>query len=133
MSGVWLYQGLVPKLWKVDAGEVALWQRVGLSRPAARTAVRTSGAAEVAFAIITIAGARRRWPFAATAVAMPLVAAGAAKADRRVLTGAFNPASLNWAMTALAVVALATTDGRPSGRRPLRAAPDTQPDVGALP
>jgi len=34
---------------------------------------------------------------------------------------------------ALAGVALATHDGRPSGRRPLRRAPDRQPDVGHLP
>lgn len=34
-----------------------------------------------------------------------------------------HPVSLYLAMAALAVVALATTDGRPSGRRPLRSAP----------
>jgi len=40
---------------------------------------------------------------------------------------------LNWAVVALAGCALATSEGRPSGRRPLRAAPDRQPDVGDLP
>lgn len=133
LGGVWLYQGLVPKLWKVDRGEVSPWQRVGLSEPRARKAVRAAGAAEVAFAVVTVARSHRRWPFAATAMAMPLLAVAAAKADRSALTRAFNPVSLNWAMTALAGVALATTEGRPSGRRPLRAAPDRQPEVGDLP
>lgn len=133
LAGVWLYQGLVPKLWKVDAGEVDLWRRSGLSQAWARRAVRSAGMAEVAFAAVTITRSARRWPFGATAVLMPALVAGAALADRRVLGRAFNPVSLNWAMAALAVAALATTDGRPSGRRPLRAAPDRQPDVGDLP
>jgi hypothetical protein len=64
---------------------------------------------------------------------MPVLAAGAGRADRRVLGRAFNPVSLNWAATALAVVTLATGDGLPSGTRPLRQAPDRQPEVGELP
>ena len=133
LGGVWLYQGLVPKLWKVDEGEVGPWRRVGFGERGARAAVRFAGAAEVAMGIATVARSRRRWPFVVAAVAMPVLAAGAAVTDRRAFTRAFNPASLNWAMTALAGVALATTEGRPSGRRPLRAAPDRQPDVGDLP
>lgn len=133
LAGVWLYQGIVPKLWKVDAGEVDIWEGAGLSRSGARNAVRVAGLAEVAFAVGSLARSDRRWPFVGAAVAMPLLAAGAAMSDRRVLSRAFNPASLNLAMTALASVALATHEGRPSGRRPLRRAPDRQPDVGDLP
>ena len=133
LGGVWLYQGLVPKLWKVDPDEVSPWRRLGLGEDRATKVVRAAGVAEVAFGIATIVGARRRWPFVVTAVAMPVLAASAAITDRRALSRAFNPASLNWAMTALAGVALATIDGLPSGRRPLRAAPDRQPDVGELP
>ncbi len=133
LAGVWLYQGLVPKLWKVDAGEVDLWRRTGLSQARARRAVRSAGVAEVAFAVVTVARSGRKWPFAAAVILMPALVTGVAIADRRVLGRAFNPFSLNWAMVALAVAALATTDGRPSGRRPLRAAPDRQPDVGDLP
>jgi hypothetical protein len=64
---------------------------------------------------------------------MPVLAGAAMGADHSVFSRAFNPASLNWAMTALAGVALATHQGRPSGRRPLRTAPDHQPDVENLP
>ncbi len=133
LTGVWLYQGLVPKLWRVDAGEVDLWRRTGMGEAGGRRAVRSAGAAELVAAAVTLAVSGRRWPFAATAVVMPALVLAAAVADRRVLGRAFNPVTLNWAMAALALAALATTEGRPSGRRPLRRAPDHQPEVGALP
>jgi uncharacterized membrane protein YphA (DoxX/SURF4 family) len=133
LGGVWLYQGLVPKLWKVDPTEISQWQRIGMPQHRARLAVRAAGVAEVMFGIVTLTGAGRRWPFAATAVAMPVLAAAALTTDRALFGRAFNPASLNWAMTALAGIALATHEGRPSARRTLRSAPDRQPDVGDLP
>jgi hypothetical protein len=134
LAGVWIYQGLVPKLIAVDPGEVALWRSsLGLSERTARIAVRAAGAGEVLGGLVTLRRAHSKRVFVATAVAMPLLAAGAAKADRRSFTRAFNPASLNGAMAALALTAALTTDGLPSGKRPLRSAPDSQPDVGELP
>jgi hypothetical protein len=134
LAGVWIYQGLVPKLVGLDPAEVALWERTaGLGARGARSMVRLVGTAEVAIGLLTLRRARSRWPYVATAVAMPVLVIGAAKADRRLLGRAFNPASLNWAMTALSIVGLATREGGPSGRRPLRRAPDRQPDVEPLP
>ena len=133
LAGVWLYQGLVPKLWRGDPGEVAIWRGLGLGPSMAPLAVRAVGVAEVALGVATVAGRRRRGLFAATAAAMPVLLVGAARADRASLTRAFNPVSLNWAVAALAVVALTTGTGLPSGRKPLRSAPDRQPDVGDLP
>jgi DoxX-like family len=133
LAGVFAYQGLVPKLWKLDQGEVAIWQGLGLPRDHAKRVVRAVGAVEAGFAVATVAPANKRWPFVVALAAMPTLAIGAAKADRSILTNAFNPASLGIAVAALAGVALATTDGRPSGRRPLRHAPDRQADVGDLP
>lgn len=133
LAGVFAYQGLVPKVWKLDRGEVAIWQGLGLAPDHAKRVVRAVGAVEAGFAVATVAAANKRWPFVVAFAAMPTRAIGAAKADRSILTNAFNPASLGIAVAALAGVALATTDGRPSGRRPLRHAPDRQPDVGDLP
>jgi hypothetical protein len=133
IAGVWVYQGLVPKLWRADAGEVAIWRSFGLDGPLARKVVRAVGAGEVAAGLTTIAGRRRRGVFIATAAAMPLLAIGAGAADRASLTRAFNPVALNWAVAALAVVAATTGDGLASGRTPLRTAADRQPDVGELP
>jgi DoxX-like family len=134
LAGVWLYQGLVPKLWRVDSGEVALWMSaLGLGRRAARGGVRAAGIAEVVMGVAAIARARQRWPAVVTAVAMPLLTTGAWRADRNVITRAFNPVALSTAMVAMAITALATRADLPSGRTPLRAAPDRQPDVGELP
>lgn len=133
MTGVWLYQGIVPKLWKADDGEVAIWEGLGLSRRGATRAVRAAGLAEVGLGLGTLALAKWRWPFVLTVAAMPMLAAGAGLTDRSALTRAFNPASLNLAVAALAGVAIATTEGRPSGSTSLRRAPDHQPEVGDLP
>lgn len=133
LAGVWLYQGLVPKLWRADSGEVAIWRGFGLEESTARIVVRAVGAVEAAIGLGTVAARSRRAVFVATAALMPALAFGAGAADRRSLTRAFNPVSLNWAVAALAVVAATTGDRLPSGRRPLRTAPDHQPAVDELP
>lgn len=134
LVGVWLYQGLVPKIWKVDADEVAIWSSsLGLGTSAARAAVRASGAVEVVMGLATMLWSSKRWPFVVTLLAMPALAVATGIGDATSLTRAFNPVSLNLAVAALAATALATHSGRPSGRRPLRRAPDTQPEVGDLP
>lgn len=133
LVGVFAYQGVVPKLWKADQGEVAIWQGLGLPEARARKVVRAVGAVEAGFAAATATRSGRRWPFVIAVAAMPTLAIGAARSDRSILTKAFNPGSLGIAVAALAGVALATREGRPSGRRPLRHAPDRQPDVEDLP
>jgi DoxX-like protein len=132
LAGVWLYQGAVPKVRRADATEVDIWRAFGLSDPAATRAVRAVGAAEIGIGLGTLFG-RRRAVFYATAAAMPVLVVAAARTDRAALGRAFNPVSLNWAVGALALIAATTVDDRPSGKRPLRAAPDQQPEVGDLP
>lgn len=133
LVAVFAYQGLVPKLWKLDSGEVGIWCDLGLAPDLARQVVRLVGAAEAGFAVATALRSDKRWPFVVAIAAMPTLALGAAKADRSILTRAFNPASLGAAVVALGAIALTTRSGRPSGRRPRRHAPDRQPDVGELP
>jgi hypothetical protein len=123
LAGVWLYQGLVPKLWRVDDGETRIWRRLGARPRGARTLVRMVGVAEVVIAVATVTGRRRRSRFLAMAAAMPVLATGAAVADRGAATRAFNPVSLNWAVAALALIAATTVDGLPSGRTPVRTPP----------
>ena len=111
LVGVFAYQGLVPKVWKVDGDEVARWRGLGLSESHARTLVRTIGAVEAGFAIATATRSAKRWPFVIALAAMPTLAIGSATTDRSVLTKAFNPGSLGIAVMALAGAALATRDG----------------------
>src|SRR5690606_29325359 len=105
LVGVIAYQGLEPKVWKVDHDEVAIWQGLGLSGPRARKLVRVVGAVEAGFAVATAARSGKRWPFVIAIAAMPTLAIGAAKSDRSILTKAFNPGSLGVAVAALAGVA----------------------------
>ena len=111
LAGVFAYQGLVPKLWKLDRGEVAIWRNLGLPERLAEVAVRASGTVEAGFAAITIARSGKRWPFAIAIAAMPALAIGAGRGDRTTLTNAFNPVSLGIAVAALGAIAIATTDG----------------------
>jgi hypothetical protein len=114
LVGVFAYQGLVPKVWKVDRDEVAIWESLGLSRSRARKVVRTVGVVEASFAVATAARSGQRWPFVVAIAAMPTLAIGAAASDRSILTRAFNPGSLGIAVVALAGVALTTREECPS-------------------
>jgi hypothetical protein len=117
LAGVWVYQGLVPKLWKADAAEVHFWrQAFGLDPRSARRMVRASGVAEIAMGVLVAVGShrRRRAAHLASLVAMPALTVPVAVVDPDQLTRAFNPASLSWATAALAAIALITGDDRPS-------------------
>jgi hypothetical protein len=110
LAGVFAYQGLVPKLWKVNDDDVAIWQGLGLSPRRAARLVRVVGAVEASFAVVTVARSNRRWPFVIALAVMPTLVIGSATSDRSMLTKAFNPGSLGLAVSALAAVALATNE-----------------------
>lgn len=107
--------------------------RGGRGRQAPRTSWTQRATGRIAAPITTPREARPRRrcmnAFAVALAAMPALAIGTAKADRSILSHAFNPGSLGVAVAALAGVALITREGRPSGRRPLRQAPDHPPAV----
>ena len=116
LVGVFAYQGLVPKLWRCDDAEVALWREMGLPEPTARRVVRVVGAGEMGFAAVTALRSGRRWPFVIAMAAMPALATASTRADRSSLGRAFNPGSLGIAVVGLAAVALITrtTDNAPA-------------------
>ena len=132
-AAVWIYQGLVPKLLLQDADELRLLRQAGIAPGHERRLLRLVGLAEIALGGATIVAARRRWPYVATLVLVPALSVGALKTDARSFGRAFNPGSLNIALMGLAAIALCTDHDLPSGRHPLRAAPDEQPPVGELP
>jgi hypothetical protein len=109
LAGVFGYQGLVPKLWKTDPSEVALWEAYGVPWPRATQIVRAVGAAEATFGIVTLARWNQRWPFVVALAGMPAVAVAASVTDRSLVGKNFSPVSLGLAVVALAGVALATS------------------------
>ena len=110
LVATFVYQGLVPKLLKVNDRDVGLFRSVGLSQCQAQRAVQALGVVEATFGVVTLAASRRRWPFLIAVATMPGVVLGAARADRAMLTDAFNPVGEAVAVIALAAVALLSAD-----------------------
>jgi hypothetical protein len=130
---VWAWQGLVPKLLVRDSGELELLGAIHLFRGHEAQLLTAIGIGEMLFAVAIAARSRQRWPFVANLAVLPVLTIGALRANPREFTRPFNPAGLNVALAGLAAVALATRHELPSGRTPLRTAPDVQPEVDALP
>jgi hypothetical protein len=130
VAGAWIFHGLVPKILKRDPAEVSMLRKSGFSKCQAPVVAVTMGIAESAFGAWILARPRSRAPMVAHLMAIPVLTVGAWRADRTVFSKAFNPVSTNAALFALGVVALTGAHDLPSGRRPLRSAPDQQPNVG---
>lgn len=133
LAGCWAYQGVVPKLLVRDSGELDILRRSGAVPGREELVLSAVGLAELAFGVATIARSRRRWPFVANLVALPLLALGGAKADRSLFTKPFNPASLTLAMAALSAIALLARRAAPSAgaclrRPPVPGEPDPEPE-----
>lgn len=103
---VWIYHGLVPKLLRPHADELALWASFGLSLESATRLAMAAGAIEIVFGVLILILWRQAWPLMATAIAMPCLLAMVAVSAPALLAGAFNPVSTNLCVFALAVVAL---------------------------
>jgi hypothetical protein len=129
LAGVWTWQGIVPKLLVRDRDELAMIRRSGLFPGRERGVLTVMGVGEVVLAAVILSRSRERWPFVAQLVVVPALTVGALLGDRASFTRPFNPASLNVAVLALVVVALATRSDLPSARAPRRTPPDDQPDV----
>jgi hypothetical protein len=123
---VFVYQGLVPKLWTRHPSELAMLEDGGLRGESAVRALLAIGAAEVALGVLLVAAWRARWPLAVVLALMPLALVAVAVGSPSVLRGAFNPVALNVAVAALAAIGLATDRDLPSASRCLRVRPAEQ-------
>jgi hypothetical protein len=123
---VWLYQGVMPKLlvWRGD--EWALLRAAGLSDFAASVIKTSAGCGEIILALILLLFWRSRWPLWFTVASMPVALLAAAFASPRILVGAFNPATLNVSVLALALIAILSAGGLPSASRCVRQPPREQ-------
>jgi len=120
---VFLYQGLVPKLLSRHPTELAILLDAGLPASAVNATLILIGLGEVAFAGVILAAWRTRWPFVATAVSMFAALVAVAYSSPGILSAAFNPATLNLSMAALAVIGWAASWNLPSAARCLRERP----------
>jgi hypothetical protein len=115
LAFIWLYQGAVPKLIYQNRDELAML-RGGLPDRYLPKVLLSLGWLEVCMALILIIFWNSRWPLWFTVFAMLAATLGVSISSPSYLTAAFNPASLNIAVAALAGVGLFVGTNLPTAR-----------------
>ena len=106
VAGIWLYQGLVPKLLGPHRDELAMSAAFGIP-PAFQAPVSyAAGVGELLLGMCILLLPRRAWPQLVSALATAVLLAFVAIYTPSYLFGAFNPVVINVASIALSIVAL---------------------------
>lgn len=106
MAGIWLYQGLVPKLLGPHPDEVAMSAAFGIPVGLQTAASYAAGAGEVLFGLCILFFSRRAWPQLLSAAVTAALLVFVAIYVPRFLVGALNPVVMNVASMVLSAVAL---------------------------
>ncbi len=106
VGGIWLYQGLVPKILGPHADEIAMASAFGVPQEFQVALSRTIGAGEVAFGLLLIALHSQAWPQWLSAIATAVLLAFVAFYVPTYLTAPFNPVVMNLASIALSAIAI---------------------------
>jgi hypothetical protein len=118
VAGIWLYQGLVPKLLGPHSDELAMSSAFGVPPEFQVPISYAAGVGEVLLGLCILLVQRRGWPQFVSAVATTLLLGFVAIYAPSYLVGAFNPVVMNGASIALSVVALLALRASPtSGTR----------------
>ena len=125
---LWIWQGLVPKLWTLHPVEVELSLATGIPESIAPPFLRFLGAAEVIVGLATPFFAHRRWPWLLTVASMAVGLVVVLFAAPDLILGPFSPLVLNLSMAALAVIGLMSLRELPSARRCRRRPPKEEPE-----
>ena len=105
---VWLYHGLIPKLIYRNTDELSLLRDAGIPNSHLHAAMSSLGIIEVCFALAFVIFWKSRWPLWLTIFGMISALLTVGITSPGFLTAAFNPVTLNLAVTALAVSGLLT-------------------------
>jgi hypothetical protein len=117
VAGVWIYQGLVPKLLGPHADELRMLANAGVPAVWQAAAARGLGAFEIALGVVTLLTPRHPFALVVTAALMVLAFLGVVFTSPSFLVAAFNPVSLNAAVLALALGAILAGRGAPFAGR----------------
>jgi hypothetical protein len=120
LAAVFAYQAVVPKLLARNVDEVAMLSDIGVAPDVTHTAVIALGMLELAFAAVLLICWHRRWPASVCLGLMVIATAVVGLNSPRHFAAAFNPASLNLAIAALAAIDLLILGSIPSAARCLR-------------
>ncbi|MCV2371402.1 DoxX-like family protein, partial [Roseateles oligotrophus] len=106
VAGIWLYQGLVPKLLGPHPDELAMSIAFGIPTGLQASVSYAAGIGEVLLGLCVLLLPRRAWPQLVSMVATAVLLAFVAIYTPRYLIGAFNPVVMNVASISLSIVAL---------------------------
>jgi uncharacterized membrane protein YphA (DoxX/SURF4 family) len=114
---IFIYHGLVPKLLGPHADEVAMLRDAGFGAERAGVLLIAGGIGELVLGLCFLLFWARRWPPLFCLGLMLMATIGVAVSSPRYLAAAFNPISLNLAISCLAVIDLIVLKGLPSAAR----------------
>jgi len=120
---IFTYHGLVPKLLRPHADEVAMLRDAGVDAEITGAVLITLGIAELLLAACLVILWHRRWPPWLCLGLMVVATIAVAVNSPRYLVAAFNPLSLNLAVACLAAIDLIVLSGLPSATRCRRRPP----------
>jgi DoxX-like family len=126
LAFIWLYHGAVPKLLYHNPDELRMLTDAGMPHAQLLNWVSLFGCLEVGFAGVLITFWKARWPLWCTIAVMFAATLGVSISSPAYLTAAFNPLTLNLAVTALAAVGLLVAGNLPSAKNCLRKPPETK-------
>src|SRR5262249_54816009 len=115
-AGIWIYQGLVPKLIFHQPDELAMLAAAGLTAAQALQLIMYAGWSEVIFGLLFVLRGGREL-FILTVLLMILALIAVAHTSPGYLIAAFNPATLNVAVIALSAIGIICGGDRPSAGR----------------
>ena len=114
---VWIYQGIVPKLIFPSGDELRMLSDSGISPAYLSITLAAIGWAELCFGALLLVLWRQLWPLWLTMAAMILAFLTVGFRSSQFLIAAFNPTTLNAAVTALAAVSLVVANQVPTASR----------------
>jgi hypothetical protein len=122
LAFVWLWHGLVPKLFFHHLDERTMLSQAGIPLHW----LPWIGTGEIIFAILILCTWNRRFVFVANGVLMVLATMAVALKSPAYLEAAFNPVTLNLSVLSLSIVGWLASRTLPSARRCLRKDPRGQ-------
>jgi hypothetical protein len=125
LAFIWLYQGIVPKLlFRSVSGEIDTVRASGLFDGLEHEVLTVASAVEMALGVLMLLLWRARWMLALNVIALVILGGAAFVSDLQVFVRQFNPATLNAAMIALALIGWVCGRDLPSASACLRRPPE---------
>ncbi|MEZ2901322.1 DoxX-like family protein [Acinetobacter terrestris] len=106
LAGLWIYQGLIPKILFQSTAEIAIWHNMGIEFHLAKMCVAISGLIEIMFGCTFLIWQRAVFLHQLNIVGLSGLLLLIMLTDPIQLSTAFNPVVMNTAMITLSMLAI---------------------------